>query len=72
MITYLELLQMIKEGRPPKKVKFLEFESEYKWDENKGAYVNERFGYILEDVTPSERTLISDKAFEVIDNGIPT
>lgn len=67
MITYLELLQLIKDGKQPKKVKFLEFEFEYKWDENQGAYYNERFGYILEDVIPSERTLISDKAFEVIE-----
>lgn len=52
MITYLELLQMIKDGKQPKKVKF--GKSIYEWDKiyacDSNSYINDEAQFLSDNI----------------------
>ena len=64
MITYLELLQLIKDGKPPKFIKVLG--EPFIWDE---TVYEDRYGNMLSDFTSQwdEIFLVEDKCIEVLE-----
>ena len=71
MITYLELLQLVKEGRQPKKIKFAE--KIYDWDEDIYKRQNEEdrriHDFLSEDITDiyGDTDLVTEADIEVIE-----
>ncbi len=66
MISYYELLTLIKEGEQPDKVKYKYFEYEFHED---GVYINENSGYLNSDLADDfgDLPLIEDKVIEIIE-----
>jgi len=67
MISYYELLGLIKEGKQPDKVKYKYFEYEFHED---GIYINENSGYLNSNLVDDfgDLPLIEEKVIEIIED----